>query len=85
MICNPAVSELIQRAHRIKAKPKQRGTLSSGQIVEIALVLNRPTWLAEAGFSLAEAVARLSHAELDAVVLASRNLDNLAVIGGNRP
>lgn len=85
MIYNSAVPELIQRARRIKANPKQRGTLSSGQMVEVALVLNRPTWLAEAGFSLSEAVARLSHAELDTVVLAARNLDSHAVTGGNRP
>lgn len=39
MICNPAVSELIRRARRIKANPKQRGTLSNGQMLEIALVL----------------------------------------------
>lgn len=76
MNLNSAVTELIQRARWIKANPEQRGVLSTGQIVEVALILNQPSWLAEEGFSLVNALDRLTHAELNAVVLASRNLDN---------
>lgn len=81
MYLNSAVSDLIQRARWIKANPEQRGVLSRGQIVEVALMLNKPSWLAEAGFSLADALDRLSHVELDAVLVASRNVGDHADIG----
>lgn len=74
MNSNSAVSKLIQRARWIKANPEQRGVLSRGQIVEVALILNEPSWLAEEGFSLIDALNRLTPAELDAVSIASRQL-----------
>jgi len=60
MNLNSAVTELIQRARWIKVNPEQRGVLSTGQIVEVALILNQPSWLAETGFSLV-ATAPLHH------------------------
>lgn len=80
MTNNFLVAQLIERANRINANQNERGTLSRGQIAEVGLLLNRPDWLAEAGFTLPDAIARLTHAELDAVVAASRHLDSPAVI-----
>lgn len=74
------VAHLLDRARRIKANPNERGTLSRGQVAEIGLLLNRPDWLAESGFTMADAIARLTHAELDTVVSASRQLGSSTVI-----
>lgn len=74
------VAHLLDRSRRIKANPNERGTLSRGQVAEIGLLLNRPDWLAESGFTLAEAIARLTHAELDDVVAVSRLLDSPVTI-----
>lgn len=73
MTNNFLVSQLIERGRWINTDPDSRGVLSRGQLVEIAILLNRPEWLAEAGFTLPAAIDRLSPEELDAVILAARN------------
>lgn len=84
MTNNYLVSQLIERGRRINTNPASRGVLSRGQLVEIAILLNRPDWLAEAGFTMADAIDRLSREELDAVIHAARNFTTYPVAAGGR-
>lgn len=81
MTMNSAENELIERARWITANPARRGVRSSGQMIQVALMLNKPRWLAEAGFTLADALPRLTHTGLDAVIATSRNPGNHSGIG----
>lgn len=48
------------------------GAMSTGEAVAVALVLNRPDWLAERGFTLAGAVRRLDEGAFDLIPVAER-------------
>lgn len=49
-------------------------TLSTGEAVAAALVLNRPDWLAQMGYTLAEAIGRMDAEWLDMIPAAARQV-----------
>jgi len=51
---------------------------STGEKVAVALVLNRADWLAEMGYTLAEAIDRTGSAWLELVPMVARTLVNEA-------
>ena len=50
------------------------GVLSTGEKIAAALVLNRADWLAEAGFTMAEAIERLEAEWLTRIPAAARTV-----------
>jgi hypothetical protein len=63
-----------------KARDAKRGgygawcVQSTGERVSVALVLNKPEWLAEMGYSLAEAIDRAGHEWIALVPIVARQV-----------
>lgn len=55
---NTALAQIISKS-RDAYKANSATTLSAGEAVAAALVLNRPDWLAKMGYTLAEAIERI--------------------------
>lgn len=66
-----SVRVLLRKARWVAQDHDNRNSLSVGQLLSVAIVLNRPDWIAEAGFSLASALDRLGADELDQAVRAA--------------
>lgn len=75
MMCKS--NPFLKMARTVRATPGARGVLSTGEFLAVALILNRADWIAEMGYTLADAIYRLDSNELNYVCLAARNLDNL--------
>lgn len=79
MLPNSDFIAMLQRSRFIYKHPRERGVLSRGQLIAVALVLNRPEWLAEEQITLADAIWRLDRDELEAVVFAATHLHDTAI------
>lgn len=79
--------DLLRRARRIQTDPAARGVLSTGQLLSVAIVLNKPDWLREEGYTLADAIDRVCRGslldglgEIDLVLRAARDLHDPDVV-----
>ena len=59
MMSDQAFNTILAVARRVRANPDERDVLSTGEQLAVALVLNRPEWLAESKYTLCEAIDRL--------------------------
>lgn len=59
---------LIRMANAVEASPDYFGVLSSGERLAVAILLNRPDWIAQDGYTLAEALRRLGTHELATII-----------------
>lgn len=64
---------LLQMASTCRKHPAQRGVLSTGEQVTVALILNRPDWLKDSTWTILEAVARCGPEWLPVAVLVHRD------------
>ena len=64
-------NHLLSMADRIARKPLDRGVLSTGELIAVAIVLNKPQWLKEAGHTLSSALTRLGADELSETLIAA--------------
>lgn len=67
---------LAGKARWIFAAPHKRGILSTGELLMVALILNKPDWIEEAGYSLTELLERLGAEEICLVLKAARSIKN---------
>lgn len=65
-------TRVFSMANWISRKPMDRGLLSTGELIAVAVVLNKPQWLKESGYTLASALRRLDTDELQATLIAAR-------------
>lgn len=74
-----------------KARDAQRGghdawrVMSTGERLAVALVLDRPDWIKEAGYTLAEAVHRVGEVWCELLLAAQRQLEAEAEADGEEP
>jgi len=63
---------LLRLAQRISANPADRHLLSTGQLLSVALILNEPKWIADAGYSLSGALERLGPLDVEIALQVAR-------------
>lgn len=64
--------EHLMRAVRYAAAANGPGALSAGEAVAAALVLNRPDWLADMGYTIAQALDRIDEGDADLIPRAEK-------------
>lgn len=72
-IGNPVLEQIIAKS-RQALRQDSPSTLSTGEAVAAALVLNRPDWLAQMGYTLADAIGRMDAEWLDMIPAAASQL-----------
>ena len=72
-IGNPALEQIITKS-RQALRADSPDVLSTGEAIAAALVLNRPDWLAQMGYTLAQAIGRLDAEWLDLIPAAAQQL-----------
>jgi hypothetical protein len=71
-----ATAQTIMRlAEMVKRDPKQRGVLSTGEYLAVAMVLNKPSWLKEDDYTMLEAIDRLGDEWTKAAIIVQKAMD----------
>jgi hypothetical protein len=73
-IGNADLAHMIRKAH--SAAAGDLGVLSTGEKLVVALLLNRPDWLAEMDYTLADAIERVGPEWVRLIPAAARQLEN---------
>lgn len=74
--------DLLRWARLIQRDPARRGVLPTGLLLSVALILNRPAWLKDEGYTLAEAINRVcldGPDEIVPILRAARDLHNPSI------
>lgn len=64
--------ELLKKANWLAKKPAQRGVLSTGELIAVAMVMNKPMWLKETGLTLCQCLDRFEPSELSEIFRAGQ-------------
>jgi hypothetical protein len=72
-IGNPVLEQIIAKSRQAQRQDSP-STLSTGEAVAAALVLNRPDWLANMDYTLAQAIGRMEAEWLDMIPAAASQL-----------
>ena len=74
---NPRYEHLLHKAHDAKRGGHDAWTVqSTGEKVAVALALNRSDWLAEYGYTIAEAIERAGREWVEMIPQVARQLAN---------
>lgn len=73
-IVDDAAARIQRLAEIAKRDPRRRFVWSTGEQIAVAMVLNKPTWLKEQGYSLLEAVERLGEDWFRASLIVQRSM-----------
>lgn len=68
---------MLRLAHRVLKNPNCLDVLSRGEIAMVAFTLNRPEYLKQAGFTMAQALGRMEQFEIEAIEYAAHELHHL--------
>jgi hypothetical protein len=68
------ISYWLRKARYVEATPSGRGTLSTGELLAVAIILNKAAWIKEAGYTIAEAIDRFDPNELGDILRTARQL-----------
>jgi hypothetical protein len=75
MSLDTTAQTIMRLSERIKRDHKQRGVLSTGEYLAVAMVLNKPSWLKEDGYTMLEAIDRLGDEWTKAAIIVQKEMD----------